>query len=64
MTQKELHNQIVLNASPEEKAQFALACAVHGVPVQEVEKTVANLITDIASVIRQEDLDYLNKIIW
>lgn len=63
MTQKELHNQIVLKASPEEKEQFALACAVHGVPVQEVEKTVANLITGIASVIRQEDLDYLNKII-
>ena len=38
-------------------------CAIHGVPVQEVEKTVANLITGIASVIRQEDLDYLNKII-
>ena len=63
MTQKELHNQIVLNASLEEKTQFALACAVHGVSVQEVEKTVANLITGIASVIRQEDLDYLNKII-
>lgn len=63
MTQKELHNQIVLNASPEAKTQFALACALHGVPVQEVEKTVANLITGIASVIRQEDLDYLNKII-
>lgn len=63
MTQKEVHNWIVLNASPEEKAQFALACALHGVPVQEVEKTVANLIIGIASVIRQEDLDYLNKII-
>ena len=63
MTQKEIHNRIVLNASPEEKAQFALACALHGVPVQEVEKTVANLITGIVSVIRQEDLDYLNKII-
>lgn len=60
MTQKELHNQIVLNASPEAKTQFALVCAIHGVPVQE---TVANLITGIASVIRQEDLDYLNKII-
>lgn len=63
MTQKELHNRIVLNASPEEKAQFALHCALHGVKVQDVEKTVANLITGIASVIRQEDLDYLNKII-
>ena len=63
MTQKELHNQIVLNASPEAKTQFALVCAIHGVRVQEVEKTVANLITGIASVIRQEDLDYLNKII-
>lgn len=63
MTQKELHNQIVLNASPEEKTQFALACSLYGVPVQEVEKTVANLITGIASVIRQEDLDYLNEII-
>lgn len=63
MTQKELHNRIVLKASPEEKAQFALVCAIHGVPVQEVEKTVANLITGIASVIRQENLDYLNKII-
>ncbi len=49
MTQKELHNQIVLNASPEAKTQFALVCAIHGVPVQEVEKTVANLITGIAS---------------
>lgn len=63
MTQKEVHNRIVLNASPEEKAQFALACSLYGVPVQEVEKTVANLITGIASVIRQEDLDYLNEII-
>lgn len=63
MTQKELHNQIVLNASPEAKAQFALACAIHGVPVQEVEKTAANLITGIASVIRKQDLEYLNKII-
>lgn len=63
MTQKELHNQIVMNASPEEKMQFALACAVHGVLPQKVEETVANLITGIASVIRQEDLEYLNKII-
>ena len=55
MTQKEVHNRIVLNASPEEKAQFALACAVHGVSVQEVEKTVATMVTSIASVIRQED---------
>ena len=63
MTQKELHNQIVLNASLVAKTQYALVFAIHGVPVQEVEKTVANLITGIASVIRQEDLDYLNKII-
>lgn len=62
MTQKELHNQIVLNATPKQKHNLPL-CAIHGVPVQEVEKTVANLITGIASVIRQEDLDYLNKII-
>ena len=61
MTQKELHNQIVLNASPEAKTQFALVCAIHGVPVQEVEKTVANLITGIASVIRQEDLEPVSR---
>lgn len=63
MTQKELHNQIVLNASHEEKIQFALACALYKIPVQEVEKTAAKLITGMASAIRQGDLDYLNKII-
>lgn len=30
MTQKELHNQIVLNASPEAKTQFALVCDTRG----------------------------------
>ena len=51
MTQKELHNQIVRNATHEAKTQFALVCGIHGVQVKAVAKTGANLITGTDSVI-------------
>lgn len=63
MTQKEVHNMIVLHATPEQKTQIAVACAMQGVKIQNVEQTIATVVTGISKYIRQQDLEYLNKII-
>lgn len=62
MTQKEVHNAIVLNTTQEQKTELALACAVYGVKIQDIEETIAKTVTVISKVIRQQDIEYLNQI--
>lgn len=63
ITQKELHDQIAVNISPETKAQFVYRCALHGVAVKDPEETLANLITGIVSMVGRENRDHINEII-
>ena len=63
ITQKELHDQIAVNISPETKAQFIYRCALHGVAVKDPEETLANLITGIVSMVGRENRDHITEII-
>lgn len=63
MTQKEVHNALVLNTTPEQKIEIVLTCAMNGVKVQDLEKCIATTVTGLSKAIRQQDIEYLNRII-
>lgn len=63
MTQKEVHNAIVLNTTQEQKLQIAMMCAMRGVKIQDIEQIIAKVVTDMGRFVKQQDMEYLNKII-
>ena len=63
MTQKEVHNAIVLNTTPEQKLQIAMVCAMRGVKIQDIEQIIAKVVTDMGRFVKQQDMEYLNKFI-
>lgn len=63
MTQKEVHNAIVLNTTQEQKLQIAMMCAMRGVKIQDIEQIIAKVVTDMGRIVKQQDMEYLNKFI-
>lgn len=63
MTQKEVHNAIVLNTTQEQKLQIAMMCAMRGVKIQDIEQIIAKVVTDMGRFVKQQDMEYLNKFI-
>lgn len=65
VTQKDVHNQIVENSSLSQKAYLALQCQIHGVSVESVEKSMANIINGVINsminTIGSENMRYLCK---
>lgn len=63
MTQKEVHNAIVLNTTQEQKLQIAMMCAMRDVKIQDIEQIIAKVVTDMGRFVKQQDMEYLNKFI-
>lgn len=61
VTQKDVHNQIVENATFSQKAYLAMQCQVHGVSVESVEQSMANIINGVVNAIGSETMRYLCK---
>lgn len=62
VTQKDIHNSIVVNASDWQKSYLSLQCGGSVEKIKEVEQTIANVINGISKVLENSGTDYLNKL--
>lgn len=61
ITQKDVHNQIVENASDFQKAYLAFQCQLYGVDIKDMEQTIANTVNGITNVFSSDNMRYLCK---
>lgn len=65
ITQKDIHNHIVENATFSQKAFLVLQCQIHGVSVESVEKSMANIVNGVINpminTVGSENMRYLCK---
>ena len=62
ITQKDVHNNIVVNASVWQKIYLSLQCDGNVEKIKEVEKAMANMINGISKALKNSGTDYLNKL--
>lgn len=62
VTQKDVHNNIVENASAWQKRYLSLQCSGSVEKIKEVEQTMANMINGISKALKNSGTDYLNKL--
>nr|DAU45424.1 MAG TPA: Pericentrin-AKAP-450 domain of centrosomal targeting protein [Caudoviricetes sp.] len=62
ITQKDVHNNIVVNASDWQKRYLSLQCGGDVEKIKEVEQTMANMINGISKALENSGTDYLNKL--
>ena len=62
VTQKDVHNNIVVNASVWQKRYLSLQCGGDVEKIKEVENTMANTINSISKALKNSGTDYLNKL--
>ena len=62
VTQKDIHNSIVVNASAWQKRYLSLQCGGDFEKINEVENTMANIINSISKALKNSGTDYLNKL--
>lgn len=62
VTQKDVHNSIVVNASDWQKSYLSLQCGGSVEKIKEVEKAMANMINGISKALENSGTDYLNKL--
>ena len=62
VTQKEIHNNIVENASDWQKRYLSMQCGGDVEKIKEVEQTMANMINGISKTLKNSGTDYLNKL--
>lgn len=60
-TQKDIHNNIVENASDLQKRYLSMQCGNDVEKIKEVEQSMANMVNGIISVLRNNGVDYLNE---
>ena len=61
ITQKDVHDYIVQNASPLQKAYISMQCGYDPLKIQDFEQVVANILNSITKSISNADTDYLKK---
>ena len=62
ITQKDVHNSIVKNATVCQKIYLSLQCDGNVEKIKEVEQTMANTINRISKALENSGTDYLNKL--
>lgn len=62
VTQKDIHNSIVVNASDWQKRYLSLQCGGDVEKIKQVEQTMANMINGISKALKNSGTDYLNKL--
>ena len=61
VTQKDIHNNIVENASDWQKRYLSMQCGGDVEKIKEVEQSMANLLNGVISVLQNNGVDYLNE---
>ena len=62
ITQKDVHNSIVKNATVWQKGYLSLQCDGNVEKIKEVEQTMANMINGISKALENSGTDYSNKL--
>lgn len=61
VTQQDIHNNIVENASDWQKRYLSMQCGNDVEKIKEVEQSMANIVNGVVSGLRNAGTDYLNK---
>ena len=61
VTQKDVHNSIVVNASVWQKRYLSLQCGGSVEKIKEVEQSMANIVNGVVSALKNNGVDYLNE---
>ena len=61
VTQKDIHNIIVENASDWQKRYLSMQCGGNVEKIKEVEQSMANIVNGVVSVLKNNGVDYLNE---
>lgn len=64
VTQKDIHNILVENATPWQKQYISMQCGCNPQKIKAVEQSMANILNAIIESSKNEGTDYLNKRIW
>lgn len=62
VTQKDVHNNIVVNANDWQKSYLSLQCGGNVEKIKKVEQTMANVINNISKAVKNSGTDYLNEL--
>ena len=61
VTQKDIHNSIVENASDWQKRYLSMQCGGDVEKIKEVEQSMANIINGVVECLQNSGVEYLNK---
>lgn len=61
VTQQDIHNNIVENASDWQKRYLSMQCGNDVEKIKEVEQSMANIVNGVISVLKNNGVDYLNE---
>ena len=63
VTQKNIHNIIVENASDWEKIYLSMQCGGDIEKIKEFEQSMANIVNGVVECLQNSGVEYLNKIL-
>ena len=61
VTQKDIHNIMVENASDWQKRYLSMQCGGDVEKIKEVEQSMANIINGVVECLQNSGVEYLNK---
>lgn len=61
VTQKDIHNIIVENASDLQKIYLSMQCGGDVEKIKEVEQSMANIVNGVVECLQNSVVEYLNK---
>ena len=61
VTQKDIHNSIVENASDWQKRYLSMQCGGDVEKIKEVEQSMANIVNGVVECLQNSGVEYLNK---
>ena len=63
ITQKDIHNSIVENASDWQKRYLSMQCGGDVEKIKEVEQSMANIVNGVVECLQNSGVEYLNKVL-
>ena len=61
VTQKDIHNNIVENASDLQKRYLSMQCGGDVEKIKEFEQSMANIVNGVVKCLQNSGVEYLNK---
>ena len=63
VTQKDIHNIMVENASDWQKIYLSMQCGGDVEKIKEVEQSMANIVNGVVNILQNSGVEYLNKVL-